>query len=124
MWPAASVGRSLSFPGLPSPRQWLSGVWAHTPGTSIQTTAAESMGTQASQQTFAMRRDGLLDAVRSMDGYREDQGSSSNPGWQKIWKEVYVARSPKEQLSQRLDHEHFGMYVYRKEVKWPQTRDP
>lgn len=66
VWPAASVGRSLSFPGLPSPRQWLSGVWAHTPGTCIQTTAAESMGTQASQQTFAMRRDELLYAVRNM----------------------------------------------------------
>lgn len=49
-------------------------VGTHTPGTCIQTTAAESMGTQASQQTFAMRRDELLMQSETWAGTERAKG--------------------------------------------------
>lgn len=77
--PAASVGSSLSFPGFPQHDGHQE--YGHTPGTCIHTTAAERMGTQASQQTFAMRRDGLPDVIRNMGRCRKGQGASSSPRW-------------------------------------------
>lgn len=58
---ASSCCGQISFLPWASPRQWSSGVWAHTPGVCMQTTAAERMRTQASQQAFAVRRDELLE---------------------------------------------------------------